>query len=107
MKAPLISTILASAALALPSFAGSSSTTAFDFEVTVDRSALKTDASISSEYERIHKQVSQRCKSENAGYNPIRRTIAVRGCINTAMSDVIRKVDHAGLTAYHRAYKNS
>ena len=106
MKTPLISVILASALIAMPSLAVSSSSTQFKFDVQVDRSALNDSASVASEYQRIHEQVAQRCQTENRGFNPIRKATAVRNCVRFAMNDVVRRVDHDGLTAHHRRQKS-
>ena len=105
MKTPLISAVLASAVLAMPALAGSLSSNQFKFDVRYDRAALDKGASVASEYQRIHKQVTKRCKAENKDFNPIRRASGVRNCISFAMDNVIREVDHAQLTAYHREQK--
>ena len=102
MKTPLVSAILASALFAMPALAVSSSSTQFKFDVAFDRSALDNGAAVSSEYDRIRKQVSERCEIENQGFNPIRKMTAVRNCVRFAMDNVIREVDHEALTAYHR-----
>ena len=106
MKSPLVSAVLATALFALPAFAVSSSSAQFNFDVVFDRSSLDDGASVSSEYQRISKQVSHRCEAENKGFNPIRKIAAVKNCVRFAMDDVIREIDHDGLTAYHRSQKS-
>lgn len=101
MKRPLI-TAIAAGLLALPALAVSNQSEQFDLKVSYDRSAFDDRAAIVAEYDSIREQISDKCEAENAGFNPVRRVLAVRNCTYVAMEHTIRKIDHQGLTAYHR-----
>lgn len=102
MKSPLLASVIAIGLFGAPAFASSSTTQSFEMDVEYSRDALSDMNAVPTEYERIERQVSDRCEVENDGFDPIRKHIAVRRCENITMNNTIAEIDHAQLTAYHR-----
>ncbi len=107
MKRPLTVIALAAGLLSMPALAGAIQSNQFEFEVSFDRSALDDRTRLASEYDGIRKQISERCETENEGFNPLRKVLAVRNCTTVAMENTIRKIGHDELTAHHRDVKSS
>jgi len=100
MKSPLIAAALI-ASLAIPHAVAGSATEKFDVEIQIDRTALDDPISITSEYESIRAQISERCEAEHDDFSHLQSFIAVRSCVNKAMDDTVRQIDHEGLAQLH------
>lgn len=98
MKRLIIAAALAAATLTAPAFAASD-----DFQVEIEYSGKKlaNRSDAETEYEHIHKQVSERCAAEHASLRRVLSTYGRTVCTRQTMDRAVQSIDNPMLTQVH------